>query len=101
MSKEATHVDISNTPELSRLAEAVRDSMQPHILEKDGEALVVVKPYATKRAPKRTQSSVEAAVARLRATHGTVTPHQRPEDFRALREAFEEGVAAEVVAETS
>lgn len=53
MSKEATHVDIANTPELSRLAEAVRDSMQPHILEKDGEALVVVKPYASKRARAR------------------------------------------------
>jgi AbrB family looped-hinge helix DNA binding protein len=33
-------------------------------------------------------------------TFGSVTPRRRPEDLRALREQFEEGVADEVLAET-
>ncbi len=33
------------------------------------------------------------------ALYGIVEPRQRPEDFRALREEFERGVAEEVMAE--
>lgn len=33
-------------------------------------------------------------------TFGAVAPRQRPEDFKELRQLFEEGVAMEVVAET-
>jgi len=36
----------------------------------------------------------------LLAGYGAVAPLHRPEDFGALREAFEEGVAADVVAAT-
>lgn len=38
--------------------------------------------------------------SRLVAGFGTATPVQRPEDFRARREQFEQDVAAEVVSET-
>lgn len=31
--------------------------------------------------------------------YGSVTPRQRPEDFRKLREEFERGVAEEVISE--
>jgi len=34
------------------------------------------------------------------ASFGAVEPLNRPEDFRALREAFERGVAEEVMSET-
>ncbi len=101
MSKEGAYIDLTTNSDLARLAEEVHASGQPRALQKDGVTIAVVAPVVPKRAPERLSGSVEAAVARLRGTHGTVTPHQRPEDFRALREAFEEGVAAEVVAETS
>jgi hypothetical protein len=38
-----------------------------------------------------------SASARLLRHSGSVTPKRRPEDFKALREAFEEGVAEEVM----
>lgn len=37
--------------------------------------------------------------SRLRANFGKVRPRQRPEDFRKLREEFEQGVADEVMKE--
>lgn len=36
---------------------------------------------------------VQAAKRTLRQHFGSVAPHQRPEDFAALREQFERGVA--------
>jgi len=49
---------------------------------------------------------MEEDVVRLRPApskvlrwYGAVTPRQRPEDFRSLREEFESGVAEEVSAE--
>jgi hypothetical protein len=98
---EATPIDITNSPELARLAEEVRTARQPRALQKDGVTLAVVIPVASERATTRAPASAEAAVARLRATHGTVPPRRRPEDFRAMREGFEEGVAAEVAAGTA
>lgn len=53
--KEAKYVDISNIPELLRLADEVRNSGDIHILEKDGEELVEVrpaKPAKKRRVPK-------------------------------------------------
>ena len=44
--------------------------------------------------------TLRPAPSGLLAGYGAVAPLRRPEDFRALREAFEEGVAADVVAET-
>lgn len=38
-----------------------------------------------------------AGASVVERTAGVVTPLNRPEDFRALREAFEEGVAGEVI----
>lgn len=40
---------------------------------------------------------VEAAKSDLRKHFGSVTPHQRPEDFAALREEFERGVAEDAL----
>lgn len=38
------------------------------------------------------------ATSRIAALYGSVEPRQRPEDFHALREEFEQGVADEVMA---
>lgn len=40
------------------------------------------------------------ARSRILASFGAVTPLERPEDFRAIREQFEQGVADDVLAET-
>ena len=41
---------------------------------------------------------IRPAGSRLLRHFGSVTPHRRPEDFKALREAFEQGVAEEALA---
>jgi hypothetical protein len=102
MSKEPTPIDYSTAaPELQRLAEEVSSTMQPRRIQRDGETIAVVMPVASKRRrPSPSPVSGSAAVTRLRAVYGTVTPRRRPEDFRALREEFELGMAEEVRSET-
>ncbi len=58
------------------------------------------------RAHDRVVFEVEGEVVRLRraesralAGYGSVTPRKRPEDFTAIRENFERGVAEEVTSE--
>ena len=55
----------------------------------------------------RVRFEVEGETIKLRRApsaisdgYGSVTPRNRPEDFRRVREEFERGVAAEVIAET-
>ena len=43
---------------------------------------------------------IRSATSQILAGYGAVTPISRPEDFRKLREQFEEDVAANVMAET-
>jgi len=47
------------------------------------------------------QAVLRRASSKLLAGYGAVTPRQRPEDFRAIREECEQGVAEEVARETS
>src|SRR4051794_22309582 len=47
MAKELTPVDITNTPDLLRLAEEVRRSGQPRLLRRENEDLAVLSPVAT------------------------------------------------------
>jgi hypothetical protein len=98
MTKVAWSVHISEVPELARPVGQVRASQRPlHVRDDEGDvALLVPVAHPT---PRRLGRSPEAVVARLRATHGTVAPRQRPEDFRALREGFEKGVAEEAARE--
>lgn len=101
VSKVGANIDLTTNSDLARLAEEVHASRQPCALQEDGVTIAVVRPIAAKPAPKRSSASAEAAVARLRGTHGTVTPHRRPEDFPGLRGAFEEGVTTGVFGEIS
>jgi hypothetical protein len=43
---------------------------------------------------------IKRTSSKLLRWFGSVTPRNKPEDFRALREEFEEAVAEEVVSET-
>jgi hypothetical protein len=54
MAESLTHIDVTNTPELRRLAEEVQASKTPRVLSRDNEDLVVVKPLAPRRADGKT-----------------------------------------------
>src|SRR5262245_12940855 len=99
MSKETNSVHVNQEPALARLVARVRESHRPlHVRDDQGDVAVLV-PVAHPK-PHRTPRSTEAVVARLHASYGAVTPRQRPEDFRARRREFEEGVAEEVAGKT-
>jgi len=59
-----------------------------------------IKPRDTVRiVPTKDGVKIERAQSKLLKGFGAVTPHQRPEDWRAIREAVEEGIAEEVMRE--
>ena len=88
-------IDVRTSPELARLAGLVRDRRGRVLLQDGQETVAVVVPAAaTRRRPRPRPRST------LLEGYGAVPP-RRPEDLRALREAFEEGVAAEVVSAVS
>ena len=45
-------------------------------------------------------ATLRKAPSRILAMYGSIQPRSRPEDFRKLREEFEQGVADEVMSET-
>lgn len=74
MNREIVRTDVTNSPELARLAEEVRATMQPRYLEKDGEALAVVTPVASKKRARRapTPADREAFLSAFGAWKGNV-----------------------------
>ena len=54
MASQMTHTDVTNAPELRRLAEEVQASKKPRVLSRDNEDLVIVQPVAPKRADGKT-----------------------------------------------
>lgn len=50
--------------------------------------------------PEKRQAKLRPVRSVAELTFGAVTPRKRPEDFKELRRLFEEGMAAEVLAET-
>lgn len=63
MKTELTPIDISGVPELVRLAEEVRATNQPRVLQRNGEAIAVIAPVAPKTATRA------ARVRRGKPTH--------------------------------
>lgn len=49
MAREIKRIDISNTPELLRLAEQVRTSREPRVLRRDSEDIAVLMPVSPAR----------------------------------------------------
>jgi len=101
MAKELLTVDVTNTPDLRRLAEEVRRSGQPRLLRLDNEDLAVLSPVEHETKVPSRKVGVRHRTSVAEATFGAVTPRQRPEDFQALRRQFEEGVAEDVITETA
>ena len=59
MRRRAASIDITNAPELARLAEEVRSTLQPRFLERDGEAIAVVVPIAPARRTRRSPAPAD------------------------------------------
>src|SRR5947209_7225114 len=88
MAHEYVPVDISNTPDLKRLAEAVRQSGKPHALKEGAETVAVVRPVSKRERSNR--SPRQPSTARGHTASPMDDPalaKQLEDDLRANREA--------------
>lgn len=82
MVKELTPIDVTDTPDLLRLAEEVRRSGQPQLLRRDGEDLAVLSPVGTptkrhtRRAKRFTKADDDAFLASAGGWQGNVDVDQ-------------------------
>ena len=72
MAKELTPIDISNTPDLLRLAEEVATSGEPRLLRRDSEDVAILMPLrAGTLRLRRRRRKIEADHEALRAAAGS------------------------------
>jgi hypothetical protein len=69
MARELKPIDISNTPELLRLAEEVQRTQEPRVLVREDEELAVLVPVESTVAPAKPSRS------RSRRTKGSANPN--------------------------
>jgi hypothetical protein len=78
MQREIKRIDISNVPELLRIAEEVRITHQPHILRRDSEDVAILMPVtpSSQRRAKRelTKSDYQAFLSAAGSWSGLVDP---------------------------
>ncbi len=69
MNRSLTPIDISNLPDLLRIAEEVRTTKKPRALKRDNETVAVLMPVATaiKRSGKRAKTKADYAAFRSAA----------------------------------
>lgn len=91
MTHEQEPSDITDMPELVQIAEEVRRSNTPRVLRNHDRILAVVVPPQHSSIP--VEEEVKVAKANLRKHFASVMPHNRPEDWIAMRREFEEAVA--------
>ena len=70
MAEHAKSIDISDVPELLRLAEEVRRAGEPRVLRKDGEELAMVVPLAPPKVRRRGRVKTEADYEAFRRAAG-------------------------------
>lgn len=92
MAHEREPLDITNIPDLLRIAEEVGRSNQPLPLKGHDKIVAVVMPPQGV-ADTVPDEQVRQAKSDLRKHFGSVTARTRPEDWGELRREFEEGVA--------
>lgn len=89
MQKESKSIDVTNIPDLLRLAEEVISSNQPRVLTRDGEKLVEVRPVtpAIKRSAKPTKTEADYVAFRSAAGgwKGLVDPEALKKSLKAAR----------------
>jgi hypothetical protein len=89
VAKELTPIDVTDTPDLLRLAEEVRRSGQPRLLRRNGEDLAVLSPVAPpgkrRGKRKRTEADREAFLSSAGGWVGLVDVDQFLEDLDESR----------------
>jgi hypothetical protein len=70
MTEHAKPIDISDSPEVLRLAEEVRRAGEPHMLGRDGEHLAVVVPLPQPKKHRRGHTLSEADYEAFHSTAG-------------------------------
>ena len=89
MQKEIEHIDISNVPELLRIAEEVQTTRQPRILTRDSEDVAVLMPVtpSLQRQAKRerTKADYEAFLSAAGSWKGLVDPDKLIADIYESR----------------
>jgi hypothetical protein len=71
LAKEFKAVDISDAPELVRLAEEVRTSCEPRVLQRNGEDLAIITPLAHAPWRRRTRVKTAANLEAFRSSAGS------------------------------
>src|SRR6266540_4318253 len=93
-------IEISANSELLKIVEDARSTNTPRLLRRRDRDVALLLPIVEPDVPRHPRdASVAAAIERLHAGFGAVAPVSRPEDFRRLRRAFEDNLAAEVASE--
>jgi hypothetical protein len=92
MAHERESLDITNIPELMRIAEEVGRSNRPLQLKGHDKIVAVIMP-PDGAGVTDADEQVWQAKRNLHKHFGSVTPRDRPEDWVALRREFEEEVA--------
>ena len=90
MAKELKPIDISNTPDLLRLAQEVQRTQQPRVLVTEAEELAVVVPVPSKpKRSRRTKGSANPNEWLLRLIDlGTDAPADRPTDVSSNKHKY-------------
>ena len=70
MHTHVTPIDISNNPELMRLAEEVARTKKPRELMRDKETVAILMPATTKQTPRKTRTKTKADYAAFRSAAG-------------------------------
>jgi hypothetical protein len=83
MVQEAERIDISNMPDLVRLAEEVARTRKPRLLTRGGEEVAMLSPARSKKRKKEgmTQAQREVVLASVGGWVGLVDPEQLKRDL--------------------
>jgi hypothetical protein len=82
MARELTRIDISNVPELLRVAEDVRATNTPRVLQRDNEDIAVVVPIAER--PRAGRAAPDALIRDLAAGFQSVPPLRQPRSVEEM-----------------
>lgn len=78
-------IDITDIPDLLRIAEEVRDSNEARILKRDDEDIAVLKPVARKGRARSSKADYEAFVSAAGSWKGLVDADAVKEEIKASR----------------
>ena len=70
MNTHVTPIDISNNPELMRLAEEVARTKKPRELMRDRETVAILMPATTKQTPRKKRTKTKADYEAFRSAAG-------------------------------